>query len=941
MRQLLALLLLSAPILANGTIEVRGDRADAVALTRHSVSAAICDQLAEVTVEQTFLSRGTRRCEGVYVFTLPIGASVAAFEMTVDGKTMRGEVVERDKARRIYEDIVSRKQDPALLEKLDDETFRARVFPIEPAKPVAIRLTYHQLLDDHDGALEFRYPLAKGRLGETDVAAVDVRIAVESSIDLVGVSCPSHAPRVEAGKRHATLSLSGGADVQAKDLLVNVRRDPKAIGFTLLGDAESRTFLAILSPPTRLADEAIPPRDLVYVVDTSGSMAGDKIAQAKAALKRGVSLLRARDRFRIVAFSTEVRPFRDGWTDATDDAKAAAAAWIDRLEANGGTAIDDALRAALAAGDPARLGLVVFLTDGLPTVGQQDGKRIVANAKGRNAAAMRVFCFGVGFDQDVPFLDELATSTRASREYVTEGQDLEAALVRFFDRVQQPALSDLSMEWGPGAREVYPNPLPDLFAGDRLVIAGRYDEPGARAVKLKGTRLGQPVEFTYEGTLPERGGVSAVARLWAQRKIDFLLGEIRRNGMNKELKDEIVSLATRHHIVTPYTAGLVVEDTPVEPLETVRGGGTDTESIDLETVHDHIEVDADAVFEEVIPDEGISDAPFTGPSTNASIGLGGGSGGVSGRGGMRRAGGAATILADTETAVEGSLRWLAAQQNADTGAIGNVEDTSLALLALFAADYTDRVSAHENRHAKCVRTALRFLISSQDADGAFGDRAAKGWLRTHAIATLAMADAYWMTRNPRYKRPAQEGLNLLFRLRNPFGGWGDAGDDTLTTVWALAAMKSGKWAGLEVDPDGFEGGRRVLDRLPESAPPTERAAALLARILLGEDPRGSAPMAKLADAVLVLKPVWREKEPTPVDLWYFGSLAMFQFGGAHWKEWNESMAAALPPRQAAKDAGARAGSWPVTADASPIGSQAKLAMCLEVYYRYDRVFGVK
>lgn len=927
MRHLIALALLASPVLANGTIQVRGDRAGSVALTRHTVSAAIRDQLAEVTVEQVFLSQGTQRVEGVYLFQLPPGASVSAFEMTVDGKTMRGEVVEREKARRIYEDIVSRKRDPALLEKLDDETFRARVFPIDPAKEVAIRLTYQQLLEDHDAALELRYPLARQRLGAADVARIEVKIAIESSIDLLRVFSPSHTLKVESeGKRHSTLSLGGGAEVQQQGLLLHVQRDPKQIGFTLLGDAESRTFLAILSPPTRLPDDAVPPRDLVYVLDTSGSMEGEKIAQAKAALKRGVSLLRPRDRFRILAFSTEVRPFRDGWAEASEEAKRSALDWIDKLEANGGTAIDEALAEALKAGDPARLSLMVFLTDGLPTVGERDGKRIVANAKQRNAASMRIFCFGVGFDQDVPFLDELALATRASREYVTQGQDLEATLVRFFDRVQQPALSDLKMEWGGGARDVYPHPLPDLFAGDRLVIVGRYDEPGPRMVKLLGTRLGKQVEFVYEGSLPEKGGVSAVARLWAQRKIDFLLAEIRRNGMNAELKNEIVSLATRHHIVTPYTAGLVVEDEAVEPRETVRNA-------------DQNEVETSSEFEETAGADGLSDAPFNGPTTNSAIGLGGGAGGGKrGSGGRRnlKAGGGSGL---TENAVEGSLKWIAAQQNADTGAIGSVEDTSLAMLAMLGAGYTDRGSAKENRHAKCVRMGLRFLLASRGVDGGFADRSKDGRLRTHAITTLALSEAYWMTRNPRYKAPAQEGIDLLVRERAPFGGWGDGEDATLTTIWAMLALKSGKHAGLEVDPDAFEGTRLLLDKRGGSLTPTEQAAALFARILLGEDPRTS--LKALADAVLANRPAWREGEPVPLDLWYFGTLAMFQVGGTRWREWNAAMVDAIEKRQRGKDSADLAGTWPLGGRPPVVGEQAKLEMCLEVYYRYDRVFGVR
>ncbi|MCK6459931.1 MAG: VWA domain-containing protein [Planctomycetes bacterium] len=941
MRHLLALALLSAPVLANGTIEVRGGHGS-VALTRHSVRGVIRDQLAEVTVEQAFVSRAPGRVEGVYVFPLPPGASVAAFEMTNDGKTMKGEIVERDKARRIYESIVSRKQDPALLEKIGDETFRARVFPIDPEKEVSICLTYQQLLDDHDGLVELRYPLARERLGAGEVAAIDLRFEIESSADLVSVASPSHDVKVEKdGARRAFAACTGGAGAQAKDLLLRVQRDPKAIGFTLMGDADTKTFLAILSPPTRLPDAEIPPRDLVYVVDTSGSMNGDKMKQAKRALKHGISLLRERDRFRILAFSTEVNPFHEGWLEATLMNKEGALNWIERLDANGGTAIDEALRSALASGDPGRLTIVVFLTDGLPTVGEVDPKAIVANVKARNTAAMRVFCFGVGFDQGVPFLDGIAEATRASREYVTEGEDLEAALVRFFDRVQHPALTDLVMEWGSGARETYPHPLPDLFAGDRLVIAGRYETPGPCLARLRGVRLGKPVDLVYEGTLPEKGGVPAVARLWAQRKIDFLLGEIERNGMNKELKDAIVSLATKHHIVTPYTAGLVVEDEPVRPRETVMG-----ERIEAEEISDRNEVDTDSEFDEGIGgNDGLSDAPFTGPRTNSAIGLGGGAGGGRrGRGGKRnlRAGGGSGL---TENSVELSLQWLSARQDGATGAIGGVEETSLALLAFLGAGYTDRGSATENKYAKCVRASLRFLIEAQDEGGCFADRKQPGWLRAHTAATQAMCEAFWMTRNPRYKGPAQGGLDLLAAARTRSGCWSDGtrddGDDVLATVSAALAMKSGKFAGLGVDPDAFGATRTLLERREGSLSPVEQAAALVGRVLLGEDPRGSEAIRSLADALLARLPAWSDATAPPVDLWYFGTLGIFQAGGAHWRKWNDAMVMAIVKSQHPKEAADLAGAWTRAGAPLPVADQAKLAMCLEVYYRYDRVFGVR
>jgi hypothetical protein len=489
------------------------------------------------------------------------------------------------------------------------------------------------------------------------------------------------------------------------------------------------------------------------------------------------------------------------------------------------------------------------------------------------------------------------------------------------------------MEWGSGARETYPHPLPDLFASDRLVVVGRYETAGPCLAKLRGVRLGKPVELVYEGSLPERGGVPAVARLWAQRKVDFLLAEIARNGTNKELKDAIVSLATRHHIVTPFTAGLVVEDEAIRPQETVR----EERRIETESVDDHNEVDTGSEFEETAGEDGISDEPFSGPSTNSAIGLGGGAGGGRrGRGARRNF---------TEDSVDKSLRWLSSRQDERTGAMGSVTDTSLAVLTFLGAGYTDRGSVAENRYAKCVRAALRFLLEAQDTDGCFTDRRTPGWLRAHTAATLAMCEAFWMTRNPRYRAPAQKGLDFLASVRTLTGCWGDGTprgeDDVLATAWAVLAMRGGKFAGLQMAPEAFAAARAMLETRGATMAPTEQAAALAARILLGEDPRNSDAITSLADALLAHLPAWKDGEAPPVDLWHFGTLGMFQVGGTRWRQWNDAMAYAIVRHQRQEDAGDLAGTWPLGTAAPAIGDQAKLAMCLEVYYRYDRVFGVK
>jgi hypothetical protein len=422
------------------------------------------------------------------------------------------------------------------------------------------------------------------------------------------------------------------------------------------------------------------------------------------------------------------------------------------------------------------------------------------------------------------------------------------------------------------------------------------------------------------------------------------------------------------------------------------------EPIEVEEA-DHDETDVDQDFEETAFDDGLSDAPFTGPSNNTAIGLGGGAGGGRrGRGGRRnlKAGGGSGM---TEDAVELGLKWLADHQDVEEdgrwdcddfmkhdpaddrcdgpgGALYDVGVTGLSILAFLGAGYTDRGSARENKYAKNVRQGLRFLMTSQDDEGCFGSRSSQHFMYNTAIATLAMSEAYWMTRNPRYKKPAQEGLNFIARARNPYLAWRyeprGGENDSSVTGWMVMALKSGKFGGLDIDPDAFEGARQWIEKMTdpefgqcgynqpggESARPegladkypaeksqSMTAVGMLTRIFLGEDPRTSRMVGLGADLCVERLPTWNPDDGS-IDMyyWYYGTLAMFQVGGPRWTKWNKAMVGSIVKSQRRMNAGSRAGSWdpigPWGGDGGRVYSTACLVMCLEVYYRYDRVFGL-
>jgi Ca-activated chloride channel family protein len=547
-----------------------------VRLTSHRVSAQVVDHTAEFTVEQTFRSDADRQLEGTYLFPLPEGAAVGRFAMTMGGRMVEGAVVEAQEARRIYQSIVSRRRDPGLLEYMGRGLFQARVFPIEPHRDLTIRLVFQMVLRDDAGTLELRYPLASERLNGQPVDEVVMDVRIESGVDLKAIWSPSHEVAISReGERRARVSFERSGRRQDKDFLLYVGRSPEAVGFSLVSSrqaGEDGTFMAVFAPRQGASDADVAPKDVVYVMDVSGSMAGEKMEQARRALKQGVALLRAKDRFNVVSFSTGVSGFREGLVEASADVKAAAVQWIDGLQAVGGTNIEGALDAALRQLSGGRLPIVVFVTDGQPTVGERDREALLKKAQAANASRARVFTFGVGHDLDVALLDRLADGTNGVRDYVTPGEDLELVTGRFFTKVDRPVLTDVTVELGSGVHDVYPQRIPDLFAGSQVVLFGRYKDAGERTLLLRGKRGGAEVVLEHRGTLVPGGGPAWLQRLWAHRKVAFLLDEIRLRGEHREVIDEVVRLAVRFAIVTPYTSGLVVEDGELQGDDRVAAG---------------------------------------------------------------------------------------------------------------------------------------------------------------------------------------------------------------------------------------------------------------------------------------------------------------------------------------------------------------------------------
>ncbi len=537
----------------------------------HHVTCDIRDTVGTTKIDQVFHNPNNQQMEGTYLFPLPETASVRKFSMWMNGKEVHGELLDADKARATYEDIVRKMRDPALLEYVGGRVYRARVFPIPANGDVRIALQYDETIPVSDGLATYRYPLNTEKFSSKDIEDVTIVVNITSSIPLKSVFCPSHNATVSRpNDREARVGFEAHHVRPDQDFLVQYQMSDKEFGLSLLSfrpAGEDGFFMARIAPPIEVESGKIVPKDVCFVFDTSGSMAGEKIAQAKRAMTFCLSSLRPEDRFNIISFATETRPFRESLVPATQENIDAAKAEVQRVEAAGGTSINEALLAAIKAGGrPARPDnrpyMIVFITDGEPTVGERDPARIQANVKNANEGRCRLFVFGVGHDLNTKLLDRLAEENRGAREYIDEKEDIEVKVSSFFKKISDPVLSDIGLRFGDAdAFDVYPKQMPDLFHGGELVVVGRYHKPGRYYVAVHGTRAGQSLSWAFQTTFAEgQTDNDFLPRLWATRKTGYLMDEIRLHGETKELKDEIVRLAKRYAIITPYTSYLVIED---------------------------------------------------------------------------------------------------------------------------------------------------------------------------------------------------------------------------------------------------------------------------------------------------------------------------------------------------------------------------------------------
>jgi uncharacterized protein YegL len=536
----------------------------------HLVTISVTDQIAVTEIDQVFNNPFPQQMEGHYLFPLPADANVNQFSMWMNGQEVHAEILESSQATQIYQSIVSRRRDPGLLELIGTQLLKVHVFPIPAQSDTRIRLSYTYTLPSDHQMMEVFYPINTSKFINYPVEQCSVLVKIKNQKGLTTVYSPTHDMDIQKKSDHeAVASWEKANHLPLNHFKLYITESDKNFGIHGLTHrlpGEEGYFMLMLSPKQEDLKEV--PKDVVFVVDTSGSMAGPRMTQTKAALAYCVSKLKPQDRFNIVPFSTEARIFAEQLQEANETNLARAQIYVEKLLPRGGTNINESLEIGLSFLETGKLSIVVFLTDGLPTIGERNIDNILKNVKNNNKAKASIFTFGVGDEINTVLLDKMAEEHNGTQEYVSDLEDIKVKIARFFDKLSSPVMTDVRINYvGFRPTDVYPKKLPNLFKGGQLLLTGRYQAQGSQAIQLIGKVEGKEVILTDELSFAQvQKENEFVPRIWANRKVGYLMEEIRSHGVNEELKQEIIRLGKTFGIVTPYTSFLAVEESELATL---------------------------------------------------------------------------------------------------------------------------------------------------------------------------------------------------------------------------------------------------------------------------------------------------------------------------------------------------------------------------------------
>lgn len=978
-------------------------------LKHTDVTVDVSGYVARVTVRQQFHNPFQGKIEAMYVFPLSQNAAVDRMTMKVGERLIEGEIKGRNAARKIYESAKAAGKVAGLLDQQRPNIFRQSVANIEPGERIDITISYSETLDWLDGDYHFDFPMVVGPRympgAPADEAAVgwspptdqvpnadlispkippegsraghDISITVHlnAGLPIRRIESKQHAVTVEypAGdKSRAVVTLKKNSIIPNKDFVLVYQTASNEIGNLLLAHSDKRGkfFTLVIQPPKRVTVDKIVPKEIIFVIDKSGSMCGFPIETAKKAMRMCIEGLYPRDTFNMITFAGGVGRCFPQPVPNTDENRRVALQYLDDLEGSGGTEMMDAIHACLTdQNDPRRVRIVCFMTDGY--VGND---MAIIDAAKQHAGAARVFVFGIGKSVNRYLLDEMARAGRGEVQYVLSKGEAIGAAERFHERVRTPVLTDIQIDFGNlPVEDVYPDQLPDLFSTKPLVIKGRYAKSAGGTITLRGKTGQGKFKRKIEAELPGKESRNEVlAPLWARAKVNHLMRQnlpgIQRGQPDPAIQEEILGLGLRYQLLTQFTSFVAVEHkrtTEDGPLTVVGVPVEMPAKVSREGIFD---IDSSPM---TVPLSrfGAETAPMNdllreiGPQTGS--GLHGRGTAASRSAAVRRFGGSSA----SEAAVAAGLRWLAEHQAPDgswgfdhgddgqSGGFANpgtrpsrIHATALALLPMLGAGQTHV----EGKYKSVVDKGLKFLIREMKVGPDGGDlRGKDGSMLAHALATLTLCEAYGMTHDKKLIRQAQSAVDFITSSQHrQTGGWAPKAGDTpttLVTAWHVLALKSAYMDYLRISPETVRKATAFFDRVQaddgtrygqtdaDDAKPDDQgtAAGLLCRMYLGwkkDNPTLSRGVVYLSG-----------QGPSKTDAMYnfYATQVRHHIRGENWRQWNAAMRDALVKSQEAQ--GDEAGSWfnPADVGATEGGRLEQTAsniMILEIYYRHLPIY---
>ena len=558
------------------------DNQQIYAVKEISVDGKLTGQVAEINVSQTFVNTTNRTIETSFVFPLPYDGAIDQMTLLVNGKEYPAKLLDAKDARSTYEGIVRANRDPALLEWVGTGMFRTSVFPIPAGESRTVTLRYTQLLRSDHGVIDYMFPMSTAKYTSKPLEKISITLNIDSHDELKNVYSPTHGVDVKrSGDKRATVTFEEKNAIPRSDFRLLFDTKNGEISSRILSYRENTDedgFFLLMTSPKIVSERNKPlPKTVVFVLDNSGSMAGQKIVQARDSLKFVLEKLNEGDMFNIVVFNSTLTTFEPELVEYDNKTKRQALDFCEGIRASGGTDINSALGVAMGMiSDKSNPNYVIFLTDGQPTSGVTDEGKIVTNATDANKTKTRMFVFGVGNDVNSRLLDKLARANFGLSDYVLPEENIEAKVSSLYSRISAPVLA--GAKWSIAresdgnknlTNQVYPAGEFDLFAGEQLIMVGRYAKTGDVSVTLTGKVDGEEKSFSFDGEFVEKSRDSRFAfieRLWAVRRIGEILDQLDLKGQNNELVEELVRLSTQHGILTPYTSFLADDSTDLRDV---------------------------------------------------------------------------------------------------------------------------------------------------------------------------------------------------------------------------------------------------------------------------------------------------------------------------------------------------------------------------------------